>query len=336
MSKKTGITGEIIKSYLTQHPDMATRTLARLAYKENPELWSSVDAARKLISMYKGKNGKAALENLTDRRFVIPKATEDNKFAMPEPDTVAWEPYDIPKTCHKILNMADIHIPYHDRDAIDIAIQYGIDAKCDTVILGGDIMDCYKVSNFGKDPRCRSLSSEIEATRHFLMALRQNAFPDAKIIYKEGNHEERIPRYGTQLAPELFEADMIKSLDEILELDRIGIKWLPGKRPMYLNQLNIMHGHEYGGRSGGVNPSRNMYLKTKECCICAHWHRTSQYNGKTIRDRVIGSWTVGCLCDQHPEYMPVNDWNLGFAVIERDDDDWFIIDNKRIINNRVV
>ena len=336
MSKPTGISGNIVKDYIEQHPDMEHRTLARLIYKENPELWTGVEAVRKSIGHYKGRNGKNSLKNLKDRRFVIPAATEDNKFAMPEPEPATWEPYIIPKTCHKSLIMADMHIPYHDRDAIDIAIQYGIDAKCDTVILNGDIMDCYGLSRFVKDPRCRDMAEENEATRHFLMSLRQNAFPDAKIIYKEGNHEDRLPRYGQTQAPELYAADMIKTVDEALELDRIGIKWVSGKIPMYLSHLNIMHGHEYGGRSGGVFPARSMYLKTQECCLCGNWHRTSQYNAKTIRDRLISSWTVGCLCDQHPEYMPVNDWNLGFAVIERDDDDWFIIDNKRIINNRVV
>ena len=288
-----------------------------------------------MIRMYRGACGAAHLKKLADKQFVIPKATEDNKFAFPEPEPVTWEPYEIPTTCHKILLIADLHIPYHDRDAVDIAIQYGIDAKCDTVILNGDIMDCYALSKYIKDPRCRDMAAENEATRHFLMALRQNAFPDAKIIYKEGNHEDRLPRYGQSVAPELYVADMIKTVDEALELDRIGIKWVSGKIPMYLNQLNIMHGHEYGGRSAGVFPARSMYLKTQECCICGNWHRTSQYNAKTIRDRLISSWTIGCLCDQHPEYMAVNDWNLGFAVIERDDD-WFVIDNKRIINNRVV
>jgi len=39
MAGKTAISGEIIKSYLEQHPDMASLTLARKAYKENPELW---------------------------------------------------------------------------------------------------------------------------------------------------------------------------------------------------------------------------------------------------------------------------------------------------------
>ena len=335
MSGKMTVGGELITSYLEEFPDTKTLTLARIIYKENPKVWSTVDACRSSVRYQRGRMGAAGRGSLVDKRFVLPKPTDDNKFSLPEADMIDWTPYKVPDTCHKILYMADIHIPYHDKDALQIAMQYGMDADVDTILLGGDITDCYRVSSFVKDPNCRDMAQEIKAVRHFLMALRQ-AFPKAKIIYKEGNHEERIPRYGKQNAPDMFGADMIKSLDEVLELDRIGIKWLPEKRPMTLNQLNILHGHEYGGRSGGVNPSRNMYLKTKECCIAGHWHKTSQYNGKSIRDKIIGSWTVGCLCDMHPDYMPVNDWNLGFAVIERDDDDWFNIDNKRIIKNKVV
>ena len=337
MSKGIQRQGELIASYLEQYPDMKNLTLARIIFGANKGIWKTVEAVRSGIRALKGANGQLHRDTITTRQFmVLPKPTPDNKFALPKADEIPWEPYVIPDSCQKILYLGDTHIPYQNNDAISIAIQYGLDAGCDSVILGGDVMDCLRVSRFTKDPNSRDMAGEIEATRHFLGSLRQNAFTDAKIIYKEGNHEARIPVYGQSQAPDLFGADMIKSLDEVLELDRLGIKWIDGKRPMYMGKLNIMHGDEYGGRSGGVNPARAMYLKTKECCICGHWHRTTQYSGKTIRDRIISSWTVGCLCDMHPDYCPSNDWNRGFATIERDDDDWFIVDNKRIINNKVV
>ena len=337
MARGKGIPGEIVCSYLEQYPKLQIKTLARKIFKENKGLWRTPEAVRTVINYYKGSLGKKHRKWIADKRFmVIPDATEDNKFALPDSDMKEWTPYVIPESCTKMLILCDLHIPYQDNDAISVAIDYGLEHKCDSVLLGGDLMDCLRVSKFVKDPNMRDLGQEIEATRHFLTALRKNAFPDAKIIYKEGNHEARIPRYGQIQAPELFGADFIKSLDEVLELDRLGVKWVQGKRPMYFGKLNVMHGDEYGGRSGGVNPARSMFLKTKECSICGHWHRTSQYSGNTIRDRQIATWTVGALCDMHPDYCPTNDWNLGFAVIERDDKDWFHVDNRRIINNKVV
>jgi len=38
----------------------------------------------------------------------------------------------------------------------------------------------------------------------------------------------------------------------------------------------------------------------------------------------------------HPDYCPSNDWSLGFARVEREDDDWFQVHNKRILQNKVV
>lgn len=335
MSDKIHLGGEITLEYLKLHPKMQKQTLAKLMYKEHPKLFKNVEDARDSVRYYTGAHGKLHREHLTVKDFVIPKGTPDNKYSMPKSEAEAWTPFTIPKECMKALILPDIHLPYQDNDACNIAIEYGKKAKCDTVILLGDLMDSYGVSSFQKDPRMRDMASEVETTRHFLMALRKT-FPKAKIIYKGGNHEARIPRYGMRNAPELFGADFIKTLDDVLELDRLGVKWVDEKRPMYFGKLNVLHGSEYGGRNGGVNPSRNMYLKTKECCIAGHWHKSSQYNSKTVRDRVVTCWTLGCLCDMHPEYMPVNEWNLGFAVIERDDTDWFHVDSRRIIHNKVV
>lgn len=337
MSGKATITGELIKSYMEEYPDMKNLTLARMIFTENKGLWTTVDSVRSGIRNLKGSMGDAAREACADKRFMdIPEPTDDNKFALPPADKVDWSPYVIPESCNKSLFLSDIHIPFQDNDALQVAMQYGLDVGCDSVILGGDIMDCLRISRFSKDPNSRNMKEEIELTKHFFTSLRYNAFTDAKIIYKEGNHEARLPLYGQTQAPELFGADMIKSMDEVLELDRFGVKWVDGKRPMYMGKLNVLHGDETGAKSGGVNPARAMYLKAKECCIGGHWHRTTQFTGKTIRDRIISAWSVGCLCDQHPDYMPSNEWNLGFAVIERDDDDWFVVDNKRILNNRVV
>lgn len=335
MSGKSAISGELTKSYLEENPNAKSLTLARMMFMEHPQVWDSVEAARSSIRYYRGRRGAEYRKQVADKRFLLPDPTPGNPHSLPVPDVEEWDCYRVPDSCSKMLYVTDIHVPYHDMDAVSRAIDYGMKVGCDSVGFWGDIQDCYGISTFEKDPRKRRFAQEIEDTRHLFGAFR-NAFPDAKMIYKEGNHEFRLPRYIQKKCPELSDADMIKPLDEILELDRLGIKWVDGKRPAFLNQLNLMHGDEYGGRSGGVNPARNMYLKTKECSIAGHWHRSSQYNAKTIRDRIISTWTVGCLCDMHPEYMPNNDWNHGFAIIEREDDDWFVVHNKRIINGKVV
>ena len=49
----------------------------------------------------------------------------------------------------------------------------------------------------------------------------------------------------------------------------------------------------------------------------------------------MGAWAVGCLCGLSPDYMPINDWNLGFAFITRENDGNFSVENKKIINGYI-
>lgn len=340
MGKKS-IAGELIVGYLEDetYSGWNNRALARLIYKENPELFKNVDGVRSIIRYNKGAMGDEQRKKCSDKRFYDTTPTEDNKFALPEGEIIDWKPYYIPDSCNKMLILGDLHIPYHDKDAIEIALQYGLDHGCDSLVLNGDVMDCYGVSSFQKDPRVRNMAEEVDAVKNFFSSIRDNVFPTEKIIYKEGNHENRLGRYMQRCCPELIggkDSSFIKGLDEVLELEDYGIKWVDGMRPMYCGKLNIVHGHEFGGKSGGINPARNTYMKAKECCLTSHWHRMDQYIGKTVRDRSIACWSVGCLCELHPDYCPSNDWSLGFAIIERDDDDWFEVHNKRILENRVV
>lgn len=334
------VEGAIVTDYLKQYTNMPKRTLARLIYAEVPGVFKDIDQIRTMIRYRTKALGSALRDQVSEELDCSegrPEATETNPFRLPEGPENGFEPFIIPTSYKKMLSLFDIHFPYHSKEALELALQYGLDQKCDSILLGGDIMDCYKVSRFEKDPRERGLAGEIEMVHMFLTSLRE-AFPDAKIIWKEGNHEARIPKAGMSACPELFGANFIRTLDEVLELDLYGIKWVPDKRPMQFGKLNVMHGDEYGGRSGGVNPARNMFLKTRECCLTGHWHRSDNYVGKTLRDRPLSCWSVGCLCELHPAYCPANDWVNGFAVIERDptDDDWFEVQNKRIVKGRVV
>ena len=58
------------------------------------------------------------------------------------------------------------------------------------------------------------------------------------------------------------------------------------------------------------------------------------YGEKTADDKYIHSWTLGCLCDMTPDYMPINQWNHGFAVLELKGND-FTVNNLRIVNGEI-
>ena len=108
------------------------------------------------------------------------------------------------------------------------------------------------------------------------------------------------------------------------------------KRPIYAGALTLLHGHELqGGISAPVNIARGLFLRAKACAIQGHNHQTSEHSEVDVRRKLVTTWSLGCLCQLHPEYARYNKWNHGFAFLDLEDGD-FTIRNKRILDGRVL
>ncbi len=245
---------------------------------------------------------------------------------------VKWEPIQIDGP-YRALLLSDIHLPYHNKQALQRAIKYGKDARANMVILNGDALDFFAISFWEKDPRERKFSMEIEMGKLLFEVFREE-FPRARIIFKLGNHEERYERYLRVKAPELLGiADF--QLDNMLGLSKMGVELVEDKRPIRLGTLNVIHGHEFRFMPNIVNPARSLYLKARAYATCGHFHQSSNHTDKTIEQRVLSTWSAGCLCDLHPEYLPLNNWCHGFQFVEVDADGKFNMANKIIRSGRV-
>jgi len=145
---------------------------------------------------------------------------------LPKSDTKTKDIIDIEG--NRVLALYDVHIPYHDIKALHLAIDKGVKEKCDTVLLGGDFIDCYEISSFEKDRTKRTFRSEIQHTKHFFSFLRIK-FPKARIYAKMGNHEERYERYIRKNASAL---DGIEDFElcNLLGFDKFGIEIIQGKQ----------------------------------------------------------------------------------------------------------
>jgi len=331
--KERSKSGIVTLEYLDKYQDMPHKTMAKLMHKERPKLFVTLEQARSSIRYYKGRNGTRNRGELAVRDYALPAPTEDNPHSLPLAEDENFKPYIVGPTQDRVLVLADIHIPHHDVHALTLALQVGKDFGANTIILNGDFLDMHSLSSFVKDPEAADLPKELEMGRHMLYAIRKQ-FPDAKIIMKEGNHEDRMGRYLSNKAPELLRLTECR-LDVLLRLMDVGADWVDRKQPIYFGHLNILHGHEMAGAGSSVNPARSMYLKAMACVLSAHNHQTSQQVGKTLRDTNITCWTQGALCQLHPQFMPYNKWNLGFTLLERTDGDNFMLYPKRIINGEV-
>lgn len=229
--------------------------------------------------------------------------------------------------------ISDIHIPGHDDDTLNLFVAECKRRSVKGVILNGDVLDCHELSVHEKDPSMPRYADELDLGKKFLEWLRHK-LPGARIIYKHGNHEERLQRYVFNRAPALNALEGV-NIQSWLHMEKHGIEDLPGKRVIQLGKLNIVHGHEFGKGSGGVNPARWLALKAIDNSMCGHFHRASHHPFKGLNS-TLGSWSTGCACDLHPEWLPINQWENGAAWVELSSDGTFSVENKTVVNGRLV
>jgi predicted phosphodiesterase len=322
----------IVIDYLEKHPAMATQTLAKLIYNDHSLDFKNVEAVRSCIRIIRGehKQSKGIKEY---KRTEEEKRKSNGWKKLPESDYKEQEPFIMPKGNNRILILSDIHLPYHDVDALSIALEWAYDHKPNAIILNGDTMDMYQASRFIKDRRLRDLAGEIDMTRDFLRQLRDEF--DCPIYFKIGNHEARWENYLKTVAPELLGiADF--ELKSILRFGELGVTEIKDKQIIKAGNLNIMHGHEFGQSVfSPVNVARGLYVRAKANAIIGHHHATSEHSEKDLQGNVVTTWSMGSLCGLSPEYMPYNKWNHGFAFVTTFDNGDFEVKNLRIINGKV-
>jgi predicted phosphodiesterase len=333
---KTQAAEAIVRAY----PGYPSRTLARFAVEATPGLFRDVEDARKIIRTLRGALGKAARGARKDLRREH-GSPSDGIYPMPDPISDKTTEWKVRKfEFDECLLFSDVHVPFHD-PALEVALAYGRTRKPDLIVLNGDIVDFYNASFFDKDPRRRfRLATEVEYLKALLEHLRDR-FPKARIVYKEGNHEERFARMVWKDAPELAsvltpDGTPCTDLRLILGLDNFRIEHIGNKQPILLGEhLYVLHGHEFRApMTNPVNPARGLFLRTKTNAICGDMHQTSHHSEAGM-EHVISCWSVGCLCNLRPSYMPLNKWNHGFAMIQSHRGNWSV-ENHKIINGKVV
>lgn len=229
--------------------------------------------------------------------------------------------------------LPDVHIPHHDNAALRVAIDRLRREKLTHLLLNGDAMDCEGVAAWDKDPTKKDLLDEIEATKLFLAYIRF-VFPKVVILYKHGNHEDRLERYLWRKAPELAGLPTLQ-LRQILQFERFGISEVPTHTKVKLGKLVVIHGHEHRfAISNPVNPARGIYLRMGVGTLVSHFHQFSTHSQRNGDDKLITTWSTGCLCQLSPDYAPLNNWSHGFATVEVAKDGAYDVSNYRILHGK--
>lgn len=99
----------------------------------------------------------------------------------------------------RILCISDVHIPFN----LPVNIYKDYVGIVDTIIINGDLLDCWSCSSFPKKFKI-NLDEELIKGRQYIIDLVKMISPK-KIIFTMGNHEYRMQRYlSDRLSDELL------------------------------------------------------------------------------------------------------------------------------------
>lgn len=209
----------------------------------------------------------------------------------------------------KILVFNDLHIPFQDDKCVEFVLSFAKRTKPQRAVILGDMIDCYSISRFDKDPaRHNDLQADLDRAVEFLQSLR-SILPASQIWYMEGNHELRFQKYLWKKAPELSCLRSL-SLTGLLGLKDLGIKYF--KDTKQLGDLYFCHGDIIRKHAG--YSAKAMYDRHGVTMIHGHSHRDGKYTHRTHEGH-FAVWENYCLCTLDPEYIELPDWTQGFSLV---------------------
>lgn len=265
---------DIARKWRKEYPDMPTLKLARIMRDHHRLTFKDVEDARYRLRYIEGKAGDKQRKYVAKTEFVKSEARPLNPYNLPESYEVKREPFKLPLACNNILVISDLHIPYHNIEAITIALDYGKKNKVNTIFINGDLIDNAQVSRFERDLSKRSVKQEFDATKQFLVSLRKT-FPKASIYWLKGNHCIRWEKFLAQKVNEIWD-DPYFHLEERLRLNEQRITLLDDKVLVKAGKLSITHGHHiFKGIFVPVSPARGAFMRAKQSVLVGHLHRAS-------------------------------------------------------------
>lgn len=187
-------------------------------------------------------------------------------------------------------------VPIHDTKALTIALDFIADFKPDTIILGGDILDCGPVSHWsaGSPGQTEGLKLFTDAKELREALIKPCERLAKQLVYIEGNHEDWL----NQFVDKHPSMEGIVEIGNLLRLD----KWIviPQGGAFQLGKLTFIHGDQI---SGGVNAAANATNAYEACVRLGHFH-TYQAATKTSAIKLSGHTgvVVPCLCKNGIQY----------------------------------
>lgn len=240
--------------------------------------------------------------------------------------------------------LGDLQIPFEDPAAVEQALDVVESVKADTVILNGDITDCYAESVFLKDWRLAAQATPEGHRRARRLMECLEHIPQK--IWLGGNHEERwkkelwreiakgdkagavaanlVAAMNMKGAKDLDLSDPVGSFARIYDMESHGFVYYPYHHRLYLAEGNLVTTHgEYVRKDAGA-AARATYEWLGKSVVVGHTHRLGSYYRKTD-EKEHGGWEGGCLCQLEPEYCTTPNWQQGITLVKINGPEFHVI-----------
>lgn len=318
------------RRYLDANPTASNLAAARVLFAKHVGMWPNLQATETCVRRARGTQGNKSRKQVKNPRQ---KSEHGNgSWAAPDSHAKGKPVVDVGGSHHWLL-LSDIHLPYHNKESLELAVNHGLAEGCDSLYLNGDTMDFHRLSRFDQDEEARSTEQELACGRELLQSL---AAKFGRKVFKIGNHDNRWRIYLNARCPEFSRLPGMALSGQLGLLD-LGYEILGSPQVGMLGKLPVFHGHELPkGLTNSVNPARGLFLRLRETAICGHFHQPSTHNEDTgLEKNTVVCWSTGCLCDLWPEYAVVNKWSHGWATVKVDADGHFQVRNWRITKGEV-
>lgn len=233
--------------------------------------------------------------------------------------------------------LPDTHLPYEDRATLRALESYMADHKWDGWIHLGDLIDFNELSRFeagnNRLDKVGAIQRSYAATAAFLDRHRKLVGPSARMVYIEGNHEDRI----TQYLEKNPEGVGMLEVPRALRLKERRIEWVPFWSTGQLFRLgNAYFCH---GRATGKNHTGKMLDRYGVCLYMGHLHDIQVTSKARWGDhKTLEAATLGCLCRYDQTYLKGNptNWMQAFGVFHVFPDGYYQHYTVRIFKSRFV
>jgi len=225
--------------------------------------------------------------------------------------------------------------PFHDRRALDVALQIAQYERFDRVTWIGDLLDCTEMSDkFVREPSFYFTTQPAIYEGHWWLQQFAKALPGAEHDAVEGNHDLRLPLmlinhalavHNLQKATDTVELPSM-SVPSLLGLAELGIEYHAGypNNETWQGPVRIIHGDIARNAPGSTVAA--LAAGSLESVVQGHIHRIEQAS-RTLNvrghTRHIQAVSPGCLCRVDyvvPGHRHGQQWQQGIGIVEWDGD----------------